>query len=406
MIQDTFLRSGRLIQLSSKVLRSSLGALLEDKVVRISRNRERPAALRGDELFVADENTVPRGFFGYIVFENEYVDAVHGNLETLVVGSELEYLADGDVIRISSDLRRIRVLYRVNAAHNSLLLTERCDHYCLMCSQPPKTRDDSYLVKELRDVLRLASRHSTEIGFTGGEPTLLGDDFLDLVRLAKNYLPESSLHVLSNGRAFEDQDFAKKLGDIDHHDLMIGVPIYSDAPEIHNYVVQSDNALDGTIRGLINLNRYSIRIEIRIVLHRITMTRMVNLAEYIANNLPFVSHVAFMGMEMTGFARANKSLLWVEPDEYAETLKEAVLFLDSRRIRTSVYNLQMCLMPKELWPFMRKSISDWKNEYEPECSQCDVKETCGGFFSSYIHKKPENIRPVKLEGEVISLPAG
>jgi His-Xaa-Ser system radical SAM maturase HxsC len=397
MIQDTFLRSGRLIQLSSKIVRSSLETLAKDKILRVSRNRERPSALRRDEIFVADDSNVPNGFFGYIVFEDEYDAAIHSKLETIVVDSELAYLGDGDVIRLSSDLKRLRVLYRANALQNSLLLTERCDHYCLMCSQPPKTRDDSYLVNEIREVLRLASRQSTEIGFTGGEPTLLGDDFIELVRLAKNYLPESSLHVLSNGRAFEEREFARKLGDVGHHDLMIGVPLYSDAPEIHNYVVQSDNALDGTIRGLINLNRYNVPIEIRIVLHRITMGRMIELADYIATNLPFVSHVAFMGMEMIGFARANKDLLWVEPDTYAEKLKEAVLFLDSRRIRTSVYNLQMCLMPQELWPFMKKSISDWKNEYEPECEQCDAREMCGGFFSSFIHKKPKNIKALHLD---------
>lgn len=397
MSQEVFSRNGLLIQLSSKILSSTLGKIAEDKVVRVSRNRDRPAAFRQSEIFIADNDQVPNGFWGYIVFDGSQSGATNHAPNTLTLASELSYLADGDVIRISSDLKRIRVLFRVNAAQNSLLLTERCNHYCLMCSQPPKTRDDSYLINEIGDVLRLASRHSGEIGFTGGEPTLVGDKFIGLVRLAKNYLPESSLHVLSNGRAFEDQEFARKLGDVGHHDLMLGVPIYSDAPEIHNYVVQSDNALDGTIRGLINLNRYGVPIEIRIVLHKITMGRVVNLAEYIAANLPFVSHVAFMGMEMMGFARANKDMLWVEPDIYAAKLKTAVLFLSSRRIRTSVYNLQMCLMPQELWPFMKKSISDWKTEYEPECRHCDVREACGGFFSSFIHQKPKNISPVSLQ---------
>jgi His-Xaa-Ser system radical SAM maturase HxsC len=244
-----------------------------------------------------------------------------------------------------------------------------------------------------------------EIGFTGGEPTLLGNDLIDLVRIAESYLPRTSLHILSNGRAFEDRDYARKFAEAQHHDLMIGVPIYSDAPDIHNYVVQSENALDETLRGLVNLNRFSIPIEIRVVVHRITKDRLVNLAEFISRNLPYVSHVAFMGLEMTGFARANRDILWVEPDSYSSQLNSAVEFLSVRNIRTSVYNLQMCLMPQSLWPFMRKSISDWKNEYEPECSECDVKEQCGGFFSSFIHKKPENIRPVKLNEQRISSPS-
>ena len=169
-------------------------------------------------------NAVPAGFYGYIVFEGDYDEVAHGNLPALVVSSDLAYLVDGDVIRVSNRKKRIRVLFRCNARQNGLLLTERCNHYCLMCSQPPKDHDDSYLIDEIKEVLRLASStsRSAEIGFTGGEPTLLGDDFISLVRTARNYMPESSLHVLSNGRAFEDEEFARKLGEVVHHDLMIG----------------------------------------------------------------------------------------------------------------------------------------------------------------------------------------
>ena len=395
-----------MIPLKGKILYSNLAEGGQDRVVRLSSNREMPLPLRESEIFVVDNGEIPSGYWAYLVFGDDRLELDALDVPVLRLDAEMSHLSEGDIIRVSDVQGRVRVLYRVRSPHNFLLLTERCNHYCLMCSQPPKTQDDSYLVEDIKNVLRLASRQSVEIGFTGGEPTLLGDDFIDLVRLAESYLPNTSLHVLSNGRAFEDRDYAEKLANTQHHDLMIGVPIYSDAPEIHNYVVQADGALDETLRGLINLNRFDVPIEIRVVIHSGSKDRLINLSEFIARNLPFVSHVAFMGLEMTGFARANKDLLWVEPDSYSEQLAASVEYLTTRNIRTSVYNLQMCLMPQALWPFMTKSISDWKNEYEPECSQCDVKETCGGFFSSYIHKKPENIRPVKLEGEVISLPAG
>ena len=347
-------------------------------------------------MFIVDSEVIPRDFWGYLTIDGSHVETTNGNGRWFQVDKELGYLDDGDIVRLSSDLRRIRVLFRNNpAAQNSLLLTEQCNHYCLMCSQPPKVIDDSHLVENIKDVLRLASRDCKELGFTGGEPTLLGDHFLDLVRLAKSYLPETALHVLSNGRAFENRTFAKQLGLVKHHDLMLGIPIYSDVPEIHNYVVQAENALEGTIRGIINLNRFGVPVEIRVVLHKLTVDRLINLAEFVANNLPFVSHVTFMGLEMIGFARANKQLLWIEPDAYADQLMEAVLFLSKRKMRVSIYNLQHCLMPLEIWPFMRKSISDWKNEYEPECSECEVRDLCGGFFSSFVNQKPKNIRALK-----------
>jgi His-Xaa-Ser system radical SAM maturase HxsC len=381
------------IVLGQSILRASGITLDADKVVRLSTNAELPLPLRKDEIFITRNGELPTGFWGYLSF-GEGVSVQAGEQRWVCVSNDLAYLSDGDVVRLSSDLKHLRVLFRVTGSQNSLLLTERCNHYCLMCSQPPKTQDDSYLIENIKDVLRLASRTCKEIGFTGGEPTLLGEHFLDLVRLADSYLPETSLHVLTNGRAFQNRPFAKQLGDLRHHDIMLGVPLYSDVPEIHDYVVQSPNALQETLRGIINLNRCGVPVEIRIVLHQITIPRLLYLSEFIARNLPFVSHVAFMGLEMTGFARANKAALWVEPDSYGEQLRSAVLFLAKRKIRTSVYNLQHCLMPRALWPYMRKSISDWKNEYEAECASCSVREQCGGFFSSFIHQKPKNIAPI------------
>ncbi|MDC0178503.1 His-Xaa-Ser system radical SAM maturase HxsC [Woeseiaceae bacterium] len=386
-----------MIPLGQTILEAHGSAFDKDKVIRLSHNPDRPISLRKRELYIVDGIEVPPDFWGYLSFDRPRPPVANKKERWFVVSKDLAYLRDGDVVRLSSDLKRIRVLFRVGAVQNSLLLTERCNHYCLMCSQPPKTQDDSYLIENIKDVLRLASRDCEEIGFTGGEPTLLGDQFIELVRLADSYLPETALHVLSNGRAFENRNFSRQLGEVGHHDIMLGIPIYSDVPEIHNYVVQAENALEGTVRGILNLNRYGVPVEVRVVLHRVTVNRLINLAEFIARNLPFVAHVAFMGLEMTGFARANKRLLWVEPDDYANELREATLFLTKRKIRTSIYNLQHCLMPRDIWPYMRKSISDWKNEYEPECEQCGVRDLCGGFFSSFIHQKPKNIRPVQID---------
>ncbi len=383
-----------MIVLSQSIVSSAGVKLDRDRVLRLSSNSERPSPLRRDEVYIVKDGQIPpAGFWAYLTYDPQRISSSTSE-RWVCVSEDLAYLSDGDVIRLSSDVKRLRVLYRVAAAQNSLLLTERCNHYCLMCSQPPKTQDDSYLIQDIKDVLRLASRNCKEIGFTGGEPTLLGEQFLELVRLADTYLPETSLHVLSNGRAFQDRRFAEQLGGVRHHDIMLGIPIYSDVPEVHDYVVQAPNALQETLRGIVNLNRVGVPVEIRVVLHRATIPRLLYLSEFIARNLPFVSHVAFMGLEMTGFARANKEILWIEPDSYGEQLRAAALFLATRKIRTSIYNLQHCLMPQALWPYMRKSISDWKNEYEPECTKCAVRSECGGFFSSFIHQRPKNIAPV------------
>lgn len=59
-----------------------------------------------------------------------------------------------------------------------------------------------------------------------------------------------------------------------------------------------------------------------------------------------------------------------------------------------VYNHQLCLIDRELWPWTVKSISDWKNEYHPECLACSVRERCGGFFFSAKYQMSEHIRAI------------
>jgi His-Xaa-Ser system radical SAM maturase HxsC len=175
---------------------------------------------------------------------------------------------------------------------------------------------------------------------------------------------------------------------------MVGIPIYSDISTIHDYVVQADGAYDETVRGVLNLKRLQQRVEVRVVVHRQTYRRLPRLAEFLARNLIFVDHVALMGLEITGFTRANLDALWIDPTEYRNELREAVEILDSYGMHVSIYNHQLCLLDRQLWPFTVKSISDWKNEYFEECGKCAVRRECGGFFASAKFKKSDNIKAI------------
>ena len=123
-------------------------------------------------------------------------------------------------------------------------------------------------------------------------------------------------------------------------------------------------------------------IEIRVVLHRQTLPRLNELAYYLFRNFPFVAHIAFMGLEPMGFARGNRDLLWVDPIDYAETLEEATDFLANRGMPVSIYNLPLCLLPRSLWPFAKRSISDWKNTFIEPCQTCAGHDQCAGLFAS------------------------
>ena len=98
---------------------------------------------------------------------------------------------------------------------------------------------------------------------------------------------------------------------------------------------------------------------------------------------------------MMGFTKANIDDLWVDPKDYSEKLVEGCKILENFNIHTSIYNHQLCLLDSSLWDYARKSISDWKNIYMPECQDCLIKDKCGGFFASAIYKYSDNIRAFK-----------
>ena len=362
--------------------------------MRVSDQGERPKALREREAFLVTNDNSPEGFGVYIaVAKNAAVlKGLPSLTKTVVLPDELGFLGDGDVLRLWPKKQEIRVLYRRNSFHNHFLLTERCNHYCLMCSQPPKVIDDSWIVDDVLTTIPLIDPSAQEIGFTGGEPTLLGDDLFRILGAMKSYLPHTAVHILSNGRRFAEAEFVKRYADIGHFDMVVGIPIYSDVSTIHDYVVQSDGAFDETIRGILNLKRFGQKVEIRIVIHRQTYARLPQLAEFLARNLTFVDHIVLMGLEITGFTRANLDSLWIDPLDYQRELYQAVSFLADSRMRVSIYNHQLCVLDKRLWPFARKSISDWKNEYMPECLACSQKENCGGFFASAKIRYSDHIR--------------
>ncbi len=318
---------------------------------------------------------------------------LHARGRDIHVPEALSYLRVGDIVRVDQGFGHIRVLYRRDSPHNVLFFTERCNSRCLMCSQPPRDVDDGCLIDEILEAIPLMSRDTPELCITGGEPTLVGKRLLEVVEATKRHLPHTSLHMLSNGRLFRYLQLARKVAAIGHPDFMIGIPLYSDIASKHDFVVQAKGAFDETIRGIMNLARVGQRIELRFVIHRQTFGRLADTARFIARNLPFVDQVALMGLEAMGYAKANLGGLWIDPVEYQAELREAVAELRAAGLAVMIYNHQLCLLDRELWPVARKSISDWKNIYMSECAPCSAKNECGGFFASAPLRYSRHITP-------------
>nr|WP_315200640.1 His-Xaa-Ser system radical SAM maturase HxsC [uncultured Flavobacterium sp.] len=359
------------------------------RVTRIPENQEY-------EIFISKDGFTRNWYkFKAIISNSEIISS----LEIPIIHSikNLDHLEEGDIVIMNTD-GIINTVFRKKSNHNFLLFTERCNSNCLMCSQPPKDRDDTeYFFNQYSQAIPLIPKDCFEIGITGGEPTLLGNRFIQLLKQLKDELPETELHCLTNGRSFAWENAAKKVGEIDNKRMMLAIPLYADVYHIHDYVVQAKDAFNQTIQGIYNLAKYGQRIEIRIVLHKLTIPRLSKLAKFIYKNMPFVEHIAFMGLEYEGYTSYNIDKLWIDPIDYQYELAEAVTYLSDFGMNVSIYNAQLCTLPENLWKYSRKSISDWKNIYFDECNKCTLLNECGGMFASGVRKHSNFIKAFKVK---------
>jgi His-Xaa-Ser system radical SAM maturase HxsC len=344
---------------------------------------------RKDYVYVAKNATdISKGYLA-VLTNNLLTDA---KAPAVINIQSLSELNEGDVVHINTD-GSISVLYEIQSSHNAIMATERCNHRCIMCPQPPVLQENDKTNFNLK-LISLFDKSTQTIGITGGEPTLIGDNLFVLIEHIQKTLPKSSISLLSNGVKFADYKYAQKLVLLNHCDLQIDIPIFSDIDTEHNRIVGAKTFYK-TIEGLYNLALFKQRIGLRIVVHKQTYKRLPQLAEFIYRNFPFVYHVAFMQMETTGLASQNIDELWIDPYDYNVELEEAVLNLARRNMNVSIYNAQLCVLPDSLREYARQSISDWKNIYIEVCNECILKKDCAGFFSTSQGKNSQYINPIK-----------
>lgn len=308
---------------------------------------------------------------------------------------QVEQLTDGDLVLITPE-GRINILYQQGQSDYTVCITNRCNSRCIMCPQPPDNDPPGIADINIKALSLLNKEQVTHIGITGGEPTVALENLCEILKYIKDQYPDVFISLLTNGRKLRDFGVVRQIVSLKNKKLLFCIPLYADNDVQHDRMVGVPGAFQDTVRGIYNLYRLGRKIEIRIVVMRQNFTRLVALAEFMYRNLPFVSHIAFMGMEYTGEAEQHKETLWIDPQEYSQQLYEAVWHLHRRGMNVSIYNIPLCLLKKPLWQFARDSISAWKKGYVEQCADCSVKEQCGGIFKTSVEQSC-NISPIKCE---------
>jgi His-Xaa-Ser system radical SAM maturase HxsC len=284
---------------------------------------------------------------------------------------------DGDVVLIDPVRGAAERLIRASSKHNTLLITERCDQLCVMCSQPPKkTHVDRF--SYYREASLLAPQGAV-IGVSGGEPTLYKEELFDLIEQTLKHRPDLSFHVLSNGQHFDPND-VERLRQPLYSGVTWGIPLYSSEPRSHDGIVAKSGAYLRLEQSFHVLLLAGGNIELRTVVMQSTVPGLVDLARHIASRLSFVSSWSIMQLENTGFAKNRWRDLYYDHGRDFGPIAGALDIADLHGVGARLFNFPLCTLPANYRRLAPASISDWKKKFAPACSSCTARGECAGFF--------------------------
>ena len=305
---------------------------------------------------------------------------------------------DGDVILCIPSRNAVQRLFRRASDNNTLLLTERCDQLCVMCSQPPKNTNDTWRFPLYEQALALTDP-DTMVGISGGEPTLYKDELFGMIDRLAERRPDLGYHVLTNGQHFVMADRPVLTRLHDRASIVWGIPLYSHHEETHDEIVGKKGAYRRVLDNLFLMASTNAQIELRTVITALNVFDLPSLASFVAKNIPFISDWAIMGMEPIGYARANWERLFFDHSVFSRPIVNAIEISNLRGIPCNLYNIPRCTIPEGYRSYCVDSISDWKKKFLPECNRCVEKLHCTGFFEWYNAKSAwSGIKPIEMEG--------
>ncbi|TCP82887.1 His-Xaa-Ser system radical SAM maturase HxsC [Sphingomonas sp. PP-CE-1A-559] len=299
---------------------------------------------------------------------------------------------EGEVVLVDPARRRIERLLRAESTTNTLLVTERCDQLCVMCSQPPKkTHVDRF---DLLERACLLAPEGMLIGISGGEPTLYKERLLTLMERTLSIRADLSFHVLTNGQHFTAADI-QRLGAPKYRRVSWGIPLYSAEPALHDLLVGKDGAFAQLEDGLSHLAMAGARIELRTVVMNDNVGGLPALAGYVSSRLRFVEAWSIMQLEHVGFAKNRWPTLFFDHSGRFGPIAEALDRAQLHGVRAQLFNFPRCTVPAAYRSLAIASISDWKRKFAPACSDCREQTKCSGFFEWHPDEEARlTVRPL------------
>lgn len=353
------------------------------RIVSIALDEETKCDLLNDELdfiFVSEDSIV--------LYPDNIVLKANCNFY-------VEELHNYDVFELypNGDFRRV---FDMCSADNYFFITGKCNSNCIMCPSSEYSRrhgKDSY-AGNLIEIAKHIPTSVNHLTITGGEPFLIGNEIFDFLLYLKEKFEYTDFLILTNGRIFSIDKYAKMLKDVLPLNCTVAIPVHAANSEIHDMITQSNNSFIQTITGIKRLLSLDINVELRIVVSSLNADDFYDIAKLIVCELEHIKYVSIIAMEMTGNAAVHKKTVWIPYKQASDKISDGILYLIKNGIDVKLYNFPLCTVKKEYWTLCEKSISSDKIRFGEVCDNCKMRSACGGVFSGTLSLVKEELEAI------------
>ena len=265
--------------------------------------------------------------------------------------------------------------------------TFKCNQNCISCilntsvtskiPNPPLEQVIKIIdeVDPKRDVLEIS----------GGEPTLR-DELFQILDYVNETKPDLYTFIVTNGVRIGERKYAEALVKHLPENHMIGVSMYADYPELHDFITRLKNSFNLTVEGIKNLLELGANVEIRYIISRLNYKRLPKFAEFCTNEFRGVKRYVLLNIKYTGNAFIARKILFIRISKVVPFATKAVDIFWDHNENVRLYHFPLCVLPQK-YREIAKGVTKEEIEltFAPQCEKCKLKNECPRIWKTYVN---------------------
>ncbi|MBI3297865.1 MAG: radical SAM protein [Elusimicrobia bacterium] len=279
---------------------------------------------------------------------------------------------------------------------------QKCNSHCTMCTNSDAYIDEpdaKYSLEKHREkiaeyIARPGDRtiyyrngeHGGYFLFTGGEPTL-NPEFFRLLAEYRAAFPDFPMTLLTNGRLFCDEAFARNTLVLGGAPLDLCVPVHGPDAKTHDSVTRAPGSFVETVAGLKHLlkhRRAGQGLEVRVILHRHPSEWLAETLAFLLSEFPDTAayRLTLVYFESEGQATKNLEHIKISLSDCAARVAAAAALI-ARFSEARLYHFPLCVLPPGLWPLAWRALPSYEIRHVSACRTCAMNDLCAGPHDWY-----------------------